>query len=446
MNNKGYIWDSRWIWPYETLYGMLSKFAYINVLHGNSMFDLININGCKKSMKCYYYNKYMVISKYKIDFIKIGDLLEFDVARELLEWVKELLYPLKVKSFPYSFDYAKEQWFRRTFTYCPECMKYGYYSIYHQLVFTQHCFIHEDVHLQETCPSCGEKISYEIQSKRGIIPFSCHCGHRLFEGDTLEIFNLWENPVLKRKKKNLLFRKTAHNYSVILPHDKDSMYWNQLNRGMEKLLEELCVIGKKDMKPHYKFTFADNGREADALKYEMNEKLYFDGMILMKRHIRKLFRIHPNRMAQHALTQGYKVCDIGPESTAYLVWVKMNLGITIIDFIDSNMEVYFNTHMCSSIIDEKVCYNDLTSMRILDRDYPDKWRNIIYDRVVYRVILIKLWKSYQLYLKDIQEKYLDIKDMLLKDFFENYWMALRDSTQVLFNLEDGSGEIWVIDK
>lgn len=108
MNNKGYIWDSNWIWPYESLYGMLSKFAYINVLYGDSMFDLINVNGCKKGMTSYYYNNYMIISKYKLDFIKASNLLQFDIARELLEWVKELLYPLTPKSFPYSFDFAKE--------------------------------------------------------------------------------------------------------------------------------------------------------------------------------------------------------------------------------------------------------------------------------------------------------------------------------------------------
>ena len=61
------------------------------------------------------------------------------------------------------------------------------------------------------------------------------------------------------------------------------------------------------------------------------------------------------------------------------------------------------------------------------------------------MILIKLWKSYQLYLKDIQEKYMEINDMLLKDFFEIYWKGLRDRTQVLLNLDDGSGEIWFVD-
>lgn len=445
MNNKGYIWDSKWIWPYESLYGMISKFAYINVLYGDSMFNLINVNGCKKGMTTYYYNKYMTISKYKIDFIKATELLQFDIVRELLEWVKELLYPLNLKSFPYSFEFAKEQWFRRTFTYCPECMRYGYHSIYHQLAFTDHCFIHKDVHLQESCPSCGEKISYAIQSKRGIIPFSCHCGHRLFEREPLDTMNLWEYPIIKRKNENIPLLKSTRKYSVILPHCKDSMYWNQMNRGMKQLLEDLCIIGMKDMKPHYKFTFSVNGREENKVMYKMDE-LYYNGMLLIKRHIRKVFRIQPNRMAQHAITQGYKVCDIGPESTAYLVWVKMNLGIKIMEFIDSYREVYHNTHMRSSIIGEKVCYNDLTSMGILDRNYPDKWKNIIYDRVVYRVILIKLWKTYQLYLEDIQEKYMDIKDMQINEFFESYWMALRDRTQVLFNLEDGSGEIWVVDK
>ena len=33
-------------------------------------------------------------------------------------------------------------------------------------------------------------------------------------------------------------------------------------------------------------------------------------------------------------------------------------------------------------------YNDLTSMEILHRNYPDKWKTIIYERVIYRVILI----------------------------------------------------------
>lgn len=40
---------------------------------------------------------------------------------------------------------------------------------------------------------------------------------------------------------------------------------------------------------------------------------------------------------------------------------------------------------------------------------------------------------------------MEINDMLLKDFFEIYWKGLRDRTQVLLNLDDGSGEIWVVD-
>lgn len=42
------------------------------------------------------------------------------------------------------------------------------------------------------------------------------------------------------------------------------------------------------------FLFDDNGREVSALKYGMNE-LYFLGMTFMKRRLRKVFRIHPNK-------------------------------------------------------------------------------------------------------------------------------------------------------
>lgn len=443
MSKKGYIWNKDWVWPYESLYGMLSKFAYINVLQNGFIFDLIKVDGCKKTTTMYYYNKYMTISKYRIDFIKVNELLERNIAGEIYSNVKELLYPLDIRSFPYSFEYPKEQWFDRDFRYCPECIRVGYHSLYHQLAFAENCGIHRNVKLQTTCPNCKDKMSFVIQSKIGKSPFSCcNCGYKLYDKGFLESMDLWNEPIIQIGPKRCQINAKKHTFSLLLPHEKGSRQWNLLNAGSKEFLERLCI--KKDFgaAPDYKFSFRSNGRDVRRSECSIS-RLYFKGMLMAKRRIRTQYKIHPNKMAKHAECKGYKISEVGVYAVAYLVWVKMNLGITILEFIDDPKEIYLNMHANSSMVSGQNCYNDLASLITLDKEYPDDWKEIVYSNVIYRVILVKLLRSYQLYLADILERYEEIKDMLLVDFFLKYWEVLKDNTQYVMSLDDGVGEIWV---
>ncbi len=71
----------------------------------------------------------------------------------------------------------KYYFIRQQLVFCPECMKIGFHSLFHQFVLLDSCPFH-GIKLQQYCPRCHSASMYELSSytpRAGV--FSCRCGH-----------------------------------------------------------------------------------------------------------------------------------------------------------------------------------------------------------------------------------------------------------------------------
>ena len=89
------------------------------------------------------------------------------------------------------YKYKSERWFHDTLCYCPECMKLGYHSLYHQFIYNNdECFIHK-VQLKKLCPECKKPIPYGLSGASARPSFTCTCGYKLFDMPIEDAYSLW---------------------------------------------------------------------------------------------------------------------------------------------------------------------------------------------------------------------------------------------------------------
>lgn len=193
-----YIWNDNWINPYESAWNIGEKIFAANVS--------ANI-----------YNQMMGVSVtgISINYSKDG-----------------LLYsrgPFNSSFVPYFmqdgvdfFDiFSSESYYlSKKIRYCPECAKYGYHSIFHQLIYMDKCIIHNrKLHYLCTCNNSG---IIEWKTNRHNSPFSCRmCCKVLPYPEVAEgIVNKWSNA--KRLNKVKPSSEIKHIYTVDLIYMMDN--------------------------------------------------------------------------------------------------------------------------------------------------------------------------------------------------------------------------------
>ena len=148
----GYVFDSRWLDPYESLLSMLWKFAHMNRLAGH----VVVAHVAKRPG-----DPYAGVAATAAD-VDIGH-----VATTLR------LAPKTVRS---SMPRAGSQrpWCP-DLRFCPRCMARGYHGVVHQLGTQPRCPVHGNW-LQTACSSCGLSSAYRLDALVLGAPFRCaHC-------------------------------------------------------------------------------------------------------------------------------------------------------------------------------------------------------------------------------------------------------------------------------
>ncbi|RHQ10945.1 hypothetical protein DW974_20025 [Lachnospiraceae bacterium AM48-27BH] len=132
----GYTWKEEWILPYESLWGIIEKFKYLNML------DSIKTKGLEvKPSQCwdileereYYIYKYQTIfdSANLSKFFHIHPSSHFEAATKFI-WNNQK---------EYIDDHIR---------ICPKCIANGYHSYIHQFAWEDKCFIHPRENLIRT--------------------------------------------------------------------------------------------------------------------------------------------------------------------------------------------------------------------------------------------------------------------------------------------------------
>lgn len=132
----GYTWKKTFICPYESLWGIIEKFKYLNAM------DSINCKGFMlKHMQSYNIvaNNQLRIYNYGVKY-KNDDLLDF------LQISSETHFEV-LKKFIWN---DLNEYMDRKVRICPICIAKGYHSYIHQLFWEDTCFLHPDKKLMET--------------------------------------------------------------------------------------------------------------------------------------------------------------------------------------------------------------------------------------------------------------------------------------------------------
>ena len=148
----GYVFDPRWLGPYESIVSMLWKFASMNGLAGSRVVSQLNTAPL---------DPYEGVP---------ASLPSVDVRR-----VAAMLHvPMKVVRGALGATSG-----RRTLNprlrHCARCMAYKYHGMVHQFLGAMHCPVHGDW-LEEVCRACGQATAYRLNALLLDAPYCCpHC-------------------------------------------------------------------------------------------------------------------------------------------------------------------------------------------------------------------------------------------------------------------------------
>lgn len=152
------LWDKNWVRPYESMWSILNTYKKVNVISNNAMLMKslgIRINAPIAHEYFLSYGIFCNISSTVNDFDNIFSNL-------VPEWYKAQLEEITSKRDISDF-------FTDKISYCPECAKNGYHSIFHQLKGIQKCPFHPKtimlVYLKERYV-LGSQSPYKGESKQ----------------------------------------------------------------------------------------------------------------------------------------------------------------------------------------------------------------------------------------------------------------------------------------
>jgi len=150
----GYVFDRRWLDPFESMVSILWKLARMNRLPG----QLITMQLAKSGVDPYDGVAPCVA---EVDLHRLHRALGLP-----LKLLRDSLLPegLQAATGPH-------------FRYCSKCLCRGYHSVVHQISFTKSCPIHGDP-LAVACRMCGAMAPYRLNVALLDAPYRCgSCRH-----------------------------------------------------------------------------------------------------------------------------------------------------------------------------------------------------------------------------------------------------------------------------
>ena len=157
----GYVFDPRWLDPYESVVSMLWKFVWMNRLAGHAVVAHV----ARRNVDPY---AGIAISAQEINTKYLAHAL-----RIRLQTVRE--------SIP---DPIPGRGLLSVLRYCKRCMARGYHSVVHQFGNVLLCPIHR-TRLETQCRKCGASSDYRIDAKLLDAPFRCANCRQLYSASSM---------------------------------------------------------------------------------------------------------------------------------------------------------------------------------------------------------------------------------------------------------------------
>jgi len=268
-SNISYTWRKLWIHDYESPWGILQKFQFANSASYNDILNIFSISRLEDKIKCNSWSDRDkdLTNLSRLDGEQLINILGVNIKKENNKNIIALIDKLSdvyLKCHIINIDRIITKYIRSQLTYCPECIKDGYHSIFHQVTLINKCPFHL-IDLISVCPNCNARIDYKICDKSFLEPFRCICGYWFLSNNTIKNFvtrwgieprteiimpelNLWLNLSEEQKKisRNIYFNsrldKTQHNYLIseiltlmnILEFSEDKKYYKTTYTSLTK--------------------------------------------------------------------------------------------------------------------------------------------------------------------------------------------------------------------
>lgn len=175
-----YTFDTNWLQPFESTWCTHEKIKYANELTGSQYLSLLSITLDKYQTHCLHDNYEIGIK----DMKKVEKLLNVSLQNSYLESIRTVLGPLYVEN---DFD----RYFYAYLKVCPTCIKQGYHSYYHQLIFQKDCPFHKQP-LEEKLAG-NTRIPFGVSGAKTKKAYSFVPELSDHPGVAKQLFNSWKN-------------------------------------------------------------------------------------------------------------------------------------------------------------------------------------------------------------------------------------------------------------
>lgn len=175
-----FTWNRKWIYKFESPWGILEKFKYANNATSKDIYEIFG----KKINSYRYGKKYQnLLTLEGFDEDKFVTYLDIPIKKTLDSDLKSITNVFNIS------NNISNKYSRQKLTFCPQCFKSSYHSIFHQFSLLSFCPFHPEIKLMDYCPNCHKEVIYELNDEIKI-PFTCNCGYSFL--DTTMLFRTWE--------------------------------------------------------------------------------------------------------------------------------------------------------------------------------------------------------------------------------------------------------------
>lgn len=161
---KAWCWRDDWVTGWDSIYGLLSKFAKLNSIDASTLVG--------NFLRCDTGRKTVLVKNPEID-LRSSDFLDSQLIASIMR-----LDPDSVARAFTADVFPNGQRKIATFLrWCPECMRSGFHAAVHQVDFLSSCPLHGE-RMQTECPRCHATQPYRLSRPTFDKPFACcKCGY-----------------------------------------------------------------------------------------------------------------------------------------------------------------------------------------------------------------------------------------------------------------------------
>ncbi|MHA6251161.1 TniQ family protein [Oceanobacillus sp. CAU 1775] len=349
-------WLPEWISPYESPWSIFEKFKYANRA---TVIDLFELFGTRYSKGLRAAN----LSQKACNLLTLEGMDESSLIKTFGLSIKEVNRRNINMLTNIMEEGSSNLYFHSHLKICPECIKIGYHSIFHQFSLVHSCPFH-NISLVEGCPECSRVMYYRLSDKDTKEPFRCKCGHLLFSLEKGQRYpSAW-------KKLNVENQSTPLKYWIMFNlegvHDKIALYFHQnidlqKNSGlMEFILEAISPSFKTSQSALHRHVKSSpyilslqkltqnksNYITEKQDEFQLKKEIYQSSKATMKSivsNVRKVFYKHASCIKDFQKNV-YKTNTNCPYAYAFLSWRKFNEGDNSIHDVKRRKEIpFFNS-------------------------------------------------------------------------------------------------------